>query len=678
MKLRSRRIVSKEAATRFKWMISLFTILCMGLLVSSQITDLTKWTNEYDDVHTQTFDRGRIVEFADDEDFCHSYVLVPGTPLISRAILIIAYFLCLVYLFLGISIVADIFMGAIEVITSHSRTVTYEDDNGIERKANISVWNPTIANLTLMALGSSAPEILLAIIETISNLGSTPGELGPSTIVGSAAFNLLVISAVCVVSVPSGETKKIQDTIVFGVTSVTSILAYIWLYIVLEPWSEGKIEIAEALITFLFFPIFIGAAYGADKINQWQREKKESKAKLVKQRTLPIQEFFHIVGAKQTSNQVNPQRGDYERVANMNDFFKRYFGTEKLAADSLEKIIQEKLQPTDPIQQRIHFRRNVGKIFRTSDRTTVRKNEIFFKELKKVEEELPKFLSPIVGFKCLHYSVSEGIGKINVKFINKTGREMEVGVRTIEDTANEGTDFEKIDTIVEFGDGQKEQFVEVRIVNDDAFEPNEDFYIELYDPETKERLPGSDTRTKVTIIDDDKPGKLGFSSRFIKIRGIDKFAKIKILRQEGTDGSISVKFRTKELTDASLKAEPGIDYTPVTGTIKFEQGENEKEIMIPILQREALEERGDQFEVELFEPSGGSTLGKKSKITVEIIGDTEALKQAKGVEEIIKIMQKEQHLSWGRQFKEAVLLSPQVDESGVIDDITGWEAAIHF
>ena len=65
----------------------------------------------------------------------------------------------------------------------------------------VKVWNPTVANLTLMALGSSAPEILLAVIETTGNLGGCPGELGASTIVGSAAFNLLVITAACIFAV---------------------------------------------------------------------------------------------------------------------------------------------------------------------------------------------------------------------------------------------------------------------------------------------------------------------------------------------------------------------------------------------------------------------------------------------------------------------------------------------
>ena len=32
----------------------------------------------------------------------------------------------------------------------------------------------------------------------------SPGELGAGTIVGSAAFNLLAISAVCLVAVPDG------------------------------------------------------------------------------------------------------------------------------------------------------------------------------------------------------------------------------------------------------------------------------------------------------------------------------------------------------------------------------------------------------------------------------------------------------------------------------------------
>ncbi len=138
----------------------------------------------------------------------------------------------------------------------------------------ITVWNPTIANLTLMALGSSAPEILLSIIETVSTLGSAPGRLGASTIVGSAAFNFLVISGVSILAVKSPDVKKIADLGVFSITSVSSLLAYVWMYIVLKVWSDGEIEIAEAILTFLFFFILIGLAFLADKLNERKRNRK--------------------------------------------------------------------------------------------------------------------------------------------------------------------------------------------------------------------------------------------------------------------------------------------------------------------------------------------------------------------------------------------------------------------
>jgi len=79
-----------------------------------------------------------------------------------------------------------------------------------------------------MALGSSAPEILLSVISTVKDLDAIPPVIGPSTIVGSAAFNLLVISGVSIVAVDE-KPKKIKDLGVFAVTSLFSLWAYIWM-----------------------------------------------------------------------------------------------------------------------------------------------------------------------------------------------------------------------------------------------------------------------------------------------------------------------------------------------------------------------------------------------------------------------------------------------------------------
>jgi hypothetical protein len=49
---------------------------------------------------------------------CTSWVLVPGTALLPIWILAIAYGLSLIYLFMGIGIISDIFMVSIEKITA--------------------------------------------------------------------------------------------------------------------------------------------------------------------------------------------------------------------------------------------------------------------------------------------------------------------------------------------------------------------------------------------------------------------------------------------------------------------------------------------------------------------------------------------------------------------------------
>ena len=66
------------------------------------------------------------------------------------------YLAGLLWSFMGVAIVADKFMAAIETITSQKKEVLIK-----QKKMRVVVWNATVANLTLMALGSSAPVILL-------------------------------------------------------------------------------------------------------------------------------------------------------------------------------------------------------------------------------------------------------------------------------------------------------------------------------------------------------------------------------------------------------------------------------------------------------------------------------------------------------------------------------------
>ncbi|XP_072464240.1 sodium/calcium exchanger 2 isoform X6 [Notamacropus eugenii] len=177
---------------------------------------------------------------------CQPGVLLPvwepdDPSLGDKAARAVVYFVAMVYMFLGVSIIADRFMTSIEVITSKEKEVTVTKSNGETSVGTVRIWNETVSNLTLMALGSSAPEILLSVIEVCGH-NFQAGELGPGTIVGSAAFNMFVVIAVCVYVIPPGESRRIKHLRVFFVTASWSIFAYIWLYLILAVISPGVVQ----------------------------------------------------------------------------------------------------------------------------------------------------------------------------------------------------------------------------------------------------------------------------------------------------------------------------------------------------------------------------------------------------------------------------------------------------
>ena len=252
---------------------------------------------------------------------------------------------------------------AIEKITAVHRTVMVRDENMELIPKRVAVWNPTVANLTLMALGSSAPEILLSVIETVTTLGSVPGELGPSTIVGSAAFNLLVISAVSIYAVsPESDkrseaeleedecvrgTKKIRDLGVFTITCVWSMIAYIWLYYCL---MDSVVSEVEAWLTFVYFWIMLIMAFIADKINAKRTkerldkafgsetnigDEKEASRTISSEKMHPAEKYSAIetynhlllneMGKKEFKTEEDIKKGE-----EMRDFLKIHFGTDKI------------------------------------------------------------------------------------------------------------------------------------------------------------------------------------------------------------------------------------------------------------------------------------------------------------------------------------------------------------
>lgn len=288
--------------------------------------------------------------------------------------------------------------------------------------------------------------------------------------------------------------------------------------------------------------------------------------------------------------------------------------------------------------------------------------------------------NPRFGFSCLHYSVSEGAGAIRIKVLNKSGKAGEVSVKTRDDTATGGSDYEKIDKLLEFKKGQDELEVMIKIFDDDEWEPDEDFYVDLHDAQSNARLIGQDTSTRVTIIDDDKPGMIVFrEKRALRHDANEVSCKIKVDRVQGSDGKISVKYRTIELDKSDNTAIPGRDYTTTEGVLEFAHGEVEREIVVPIIQRDNNEERDEIFGVKLYDPTPAIVkISKKDTCIVEIVTDAQKKKQSDSLQQLLDKINREENITWKQQFINACMLHPTKNEDGVIEDIGGFDAVLHF
>ncbi|XP_070172870.1 sodium/calcium exchanger 2-like isoform X8 [Littorina saxatilis] len=242
------------------------------------------------------YSNGYVVEYKVDGPPCSSWLLLPAENLWSEGMRGFLYTVALAYLFMGIAIASDMFMCSIEVITSKKRKVVLWDEERQEKvEREVLLWNETVANLTLMALGSSAPEILLATGEMVGDLDDREPRdaLGTFTIIGSAAFNLLIITAVCVMSVPTGEVKTIKELGVFIVTSIWSIWAYVWMLIVVQYISPGQIDPWEAWVTLGYLPLFVFMSYLTDRGCCCAKRKVEGVDSEEDQESVPVRVVGH-------------------------------------------------------------------------------------------------------------------------------------------------------------------------------------------------------------------------------------------------------------------------------------------------------------------------------------------------------------------------------------------------
>lgn len=565
----------------------------------------------------------------------------------ARAVM---YILGLVYCFIGVAIVADTFMSAIEVITSQTREVWIDldkvdpaspgarksavetADETLVNKYRVKVWNDTVANLTLMALGSSAPEIILSLLELMSN-NFFSGRLGPSTIVGSAAFNFLCITSICVSAIPTGEVRKIKDVNVYMITCSASLFAYVWVLLILTvPPSEDRVTMLEGVITFLMFPALVLLSWMADVGFFSKKREHESHIVAGERDDSIVEGRMSVSRPNQGPSSVVPVSSEQLSKLNLSDAqYKQKLAS--IRADiqrsqpnvdegTLQRLILKQMMAEEK-HSRAHYRVAAIRDMVGGKRIipNIDSSKIPGEEAPPEERKRPTDLPYAeIEFQAAAYAVLECVDTVRLKVLRlgNTSKEVKVHYRTIDGTATAGDDYIAVDGYLTFAPGCEEMELPVKIIDDVEWEEDEVFYVEL---ELAEGITpdvavlGQIPRTTVTIINDDEPGQLAFEQQVATVKESSRYAEVLVQRHHGSSGTVGCKYRTDNGT-----AIAGADYEEAKGTIKFAHSEMQKTIAIRIYDDQKYD-RNEAFRVILYDVFGGVQLDP-ANVTKEESGGT--------------------------------------------------------
>uniref|UniRef100_A0A3Q2UTD4 Solute carrier family 8 member 2b n=1 Tax=Haplochromis burtoni TaxID=8153 RepID=A0A3Q2UTD4_HAPBU len=554
---------------------------CLGFFVPSFYL-LTLFLPSLSSSVSHVFAQSFLHLFCDEVTVCKPGILLPvwypenpGVGYqVARAVV---YFLSLMYMFLGVSIIADRFMASIEVITSQEKEVTITMPNGETSVMTVRIWNETVSNLTLMALGSSAPEILLSVIEVCGHEFKA-GQLGPGTIVGSAAFNMFVIIGICVWVIPNGQSRKIKHLRVFFITAFWSIFAYIWLYLILSIISPGVVEVWEALVTLLFFPVCVILAWIADRRLLFY--------KYMGKRYRADKRHGIVV---ETEGDLTPNKGGMEMIID-GKFPAR--GGAVVPAENCGGGTQDGTTGATA--------NNIG--------AAIQLTEIILCNISSVT---------VFYFCCLG-----GLGE-NTFYVD---------YRTEDGSANAGSDYEYTEGTLVFKPGETCKEIKIGIIDDDIFEEDEHFFVRLLNLRVgdaegmfesdevgaapKARLVEPLVAT-VTILDDDHAGIFTFSERMVRVSESVGTMELTVVRNSGARGTVILPYHTESGT-----AKAGEDFEEARGELEFTNDQTSQTLQVRIIDDEEYEKHENFFIVLtvpslLFPSHPSSTEGTEGQMTAE-------------------------------------------------------------
>jgi len=280
----------------------------------------------------------------------------------------------------------------------------------------------------------------------------------------------------------------------------------------------------------------------------------------------------------------------------------------------------------------------------------------------------------IIEFHASTAAVMESIGiyKMNVVRHGRMDETVKVRLETIDGSAVEEEDYKPLNETLTFEPNERTKEIGLEIVDDNQWEPDEEFFVKLtLIPQESENVRlGRTSIMEITILNDDEPGTITFEKRGYLVKESCGEAEIAVLRQNGADGEISIKWRTIDKSAVN-----GKDYTGGEDLVQFKHGETNQVIKIPIIDDMEFE-KDENFEIELYEPEGGAKLGKINRTAVTITNDDEfnsVLNKMLLMTNANVDSMKVHHETWAQQLKDAMNVN-----GGDVENASTGDYIMHF
>lgn len=155
----------------------------------------------------------------------------------------------------------------------------------------------------------------------------------------------------------------------------------------------------------------------------------------------------------------------------------------------------------------------------------------------------------IIEFDSTSYQVYENEEKVTLH-VTRTGNlntTSEIIYETSNGSALAGEDYRHGTGRIKFDVGEEEKEIFVEIIDDNVYEPDEDFFVRLTATKDDDGVHlGLNSVARVTIINDDDPGCFEFAEAAYTVAESSKKCSIEIRRAAGIDGDITIHYWTED------------------------------------------------------------------------------------------------------------------------------------